>query len=407
MTICCTLSQMRPFCWEHRNPKRKRGNNLRPRLRFGLQSVPAACGVVLFLSTVVALAAPSALAKEDARPVSSQAAVGNKETFTVTDTVKFVPGKTDRERAELKKMMWVPGSFQVQSEASADDSCDRVLKFPSAMPSKISKTFDTVVVHCHWARKPGGTERLKGPQPAVLVFSPIAPDMLEVADGMADDLADGGVNAFAMALPGNGPRSAAGGGGGNAAALATIAANPAAFVEGVKHGSQAAADVRRTRDVIAQLPGVGPAIGIEGFCLGGLAALPAQSIDNPFSVMVIAFSGGDLHAFFASPTGQMYLLGFQMAGMNQAEIAAMMTDDEPTRLACRIDASRVHLFSFSHDGLWPKDCDRALVKALKITEKQHTVFEGTHAGMGSKLAAVNKKMVEMLKARTNRKRYEK
>ncbi len=302
--------------------------------------------------------------------------------FEAKDTVAPPAGKTPEAAAALKTVHWQPAVFQVTRAAAKEEAYfDAVVSFPSPLPSGQTKR-DTVVMHWHRALGKDG-KPLAGRAPAAIVLSPLSPDLLDTSDQMAARLAARGIHAFAFALPGAGPRHAD--------------AQPMELLEVAAHPEQAVADLRRARDAVAALPEVNGKIGLEAMCFGGLAAIPAQAIDNAFDGVVVGFVGGDINSFFGTFQGMAFRLAFMQSGWTEAQLNALALRTDPGRVASRVDAKKFHFYSFDNDCMWPKVCTDKLLKDLNLPAASRTEFNGTHALMFSKLGKLESRLRKMLR----------
>lgn len=341
---------------------------------------PRRTAAVLSAAVVLGAWACPAPAADAAPAAEGTVALEAKDTFAPP------AGETPEQKEALAAMQWKAGPFQVKRSAAdakaTAGGAEGVVSFPSPLPGGDAKR-DTVVLHWHRALGADG-QPLAAKAPAVVVLSPLAPDMLAQADQMAERLSKRGLHAFAMALPGCGPRDA----------------DPRQdeLVESAAHATQAAADLRRARDAVAALPEVNGKVGLQALCFGALAAVPAQGLDNAFDAVVIGFVGGDLKNFFKTLQGTFFRMPFTQAGWSDAEIDDLAATVEPGRLAGRVDAAKMHFFSFNNDGLWPNPNRDHLLAALKLPAERRTELPGAHWNMVSQLGKVEKQMQQMLGA---------
>jgi dienelactone hydrolase len=227
---------------------------------------------------------------------------------------------------------------------------------------------------------------VNGKAPAVLVLH-ILDGRMRIARGIARVLANKGMHAFVMHMPGYGRRRDGGGRRPDAAQFFSRA-------------HQAVADARRARDAIAATPGVDPvSISIQGTSLGAFIAALAAAIDDGFDRTFLMLAGGDLPDMFVNGRRDTAVLRAQMhaAGFKDAELARMLRTIDPEVLAHRLPAGRTWLYSARGDTVVPAANARALGKAANLDEQHHLWFSGDHYTCALHLPAILAHMVERLR----------
>ncbi|QDT56928.1 esterase [Caulifigura coniformis] len=290
---------------------------------------------------------------------------GGEETqrFMAIDTLAPKPAASDDVQACLDGLCWKPQSFEVNCEpaASEDANHQAVLRFPSPINSG-NAVNDRVAVLWYQAPK----DDAPGLKPAIVVVHESGSSM-PIGKLFARLFAGQGVHAFLVQLPNYGLRRT-----GNRKPTGDQ------FLLAMRQGI---ADVRRTRDAVAALPGIDPArISLQGTSLGGFVASTTAGLDSGFDQVFIMVAGGDLYSMLQSGEREAAELRRRLeeAGFTGEKLRDLMWQVEPTRLAGRMNPDRLWLYSAEHDRVVPIASALALKKAAGLADDHHIRLPGDH-----------------------------
>jgi len=302
-------------------------------------------------------------------PAAAPTAPADRQPGAVSsahDSLAPTPEENPDARACLDGLLWEPGGFTVRLEEAHDGRGDLTVRFPSPLPGGVMEN-DDVSLEWYLARDADG-EPLGAD-----VLAPACVVVHESGSGMpfgrlfARGLAARGVHACMIHLPFYGRRRPPGGRPG-----------PEAMIGAVR---QAVADVRRSRDAVAALPGIdADRIGLEGTSLGGFVAATAGALDGRFSSVFIVLAGGDIAGVIANGTRDARVLRERLAaaGMTEAEVRDTVAAVEPLRLAHRLDPARTWLYSAAHDDVVPPRHARLLAEAVGLETTHHVELHANH-----------------------------
>src|ERR1700722_2941334 len=273
------------------------------------------------------------------RPLSRQEALPAEDgqVISVTDTICPISSIEGDARKVLRHVVWPAEQFQAtchHPSAKREFSIvgDLAIRYPSPLP-RGNAVLDQVHLDWHIARMAPGHPPVG---PAMLILDILQGGPL-LAGYVAKTFAKNGIHAFVMHMPQNGLRK-----------TASESFNWNEFLPNLR---QAAADVRRARDVVATLPLVSGPIGLQGTSLGGFVATLAASIDNVFDPVLLALTGADIYGVLS--TGSMDAARVRRHlrdnGFDNQRLADWLLTVEPLRVAHRLNPKRTWLFSARHD----------------------------------------------------------
>jgi len=281
-------------------------------------------------------------------------------SLEVQDTINPSYDPSADVREMISSLAYPAETFDVAARTNTG-SGDTTLSFDSPRPSG-DAVVDRVHLDWHVARDRFG--RIVR-APAMLVLD-ILHGHNAVATFIARTFARQGIHGFVMHMPHN-------------AARRTHADGAFDWRNFVPSLTQAAADARRSRDVIASFPAVN-SVGIQGTSLGGFVATIAASIDQAFDPVLIALAGGDVNHVLSN--GMMDAARvrkhLRQAGYDDQKLRRELWDVEPLRLAHRLDPRRTWLLSARWDQVVPAASSRALAMKIGLTESHQPKFLGCH-----------------------------
>jgi len=294
----------------------------------------------------------------------SRAAAGDEtKRFMAVDTLAPKPAATEDVKGCLEGLCWKPQSFEVscEPETAKEANHQAVLRFPSPIDTG-NAINDRVAVLWYQAPK----DDAPGLKPALVVVHESGSSM-PIGKLFARLFAGQGVHAFLVQLPNYGLRR-------------TANRKPTGdqFLLAMRQGI---ADVRRARDAVAGLPGIDPArISLQGTSLGGFVASTAAGLDAAFDQVFIMVAGGDLYSMLQSGEREAAELRQRLeeAGFTGEKLRGLMWQVEPTRLAGRLNANRMWLYSAEHDRVVPIANALALKKAAGLADDHHIRLPGDH-----------------------------
>jgi dienelactone hydrolase len=282
------------------------------------------------------------------------AAVRAGTQFAGNDTLDCGPDSSPDAAACIAGLKWEKAQFKVAIETSKPGSGDWLVRFASPVPVG-DPINDLVAVEWHMARGKDG-EPMKAP--AIVIVHESGRGMV-AGKVFAKGLRAYGYHTFLVHLPGYGARTS------------TLTNNPRLMLPALR---QAIADVRRARDAVVALPFVdGTNIGLQGTSLGGFVTATVAGLDRGYDRVFILLAGGDIAEVIL--TGARDAAGLKRrlleSGISEAEIRAGAQVIEPLRLAHRVNAKRVWLFTGKKDEVVPPTCSKAFATAAKLPVGHH------------------------------------
>lgn len=260
----------------------------------------------------------------------------------------------------LRGLQWTPDSFEVHVETAPDPAIDRIVRFPSAVPSG-DDTNDRVVLEWSIPRNIEGQLA-----PAIVVVHESGSGMT-VGKTFAQGLRNLGFHTFMIQLPYYGLR--------RSPELKRDEVNQIAAMR------QAVADVRRARDAVAGLPGVDPnQIALQGTSLGSFVAATAASLDNAYQGVFLMLAGGDLYSIIQNGDKDAAKARERLArlGLEGETLRAAVRKVEPLRVAHRLDPDRVWLYTGMYDTVVPPENSHRLAHAIGLAEEHHIRMPANH-----------------------------
>ena len=282
------------------------------------------------------------------------------DTYFVSDTVCPGPFATEDAREVIGGLLWQKRTFEVHAAVEPGDA-DASLKFPSPLPQG-NASWDNVILDWYMARDRFG-EAVEAP--AVLVLDILQGGNL-VSGCIARSFAKSGVHAFVMHLAQNGRRR-----------------NPeedhdwSAFLPALRQG---VADARRSRDVVAAMPLVKGPIALQGTSLGGFVATITASIDDAFSPVLLALTGGDVFGVLTRGRADAARVRRQLGeiGFTDDKLRQWLWQIEPMRVAHRLNPQKTWLFSARFDQVVSAAHSKSLAAEIGLNWHHHRQFAGCH-----------------------------
>jgi dienelactone hydrolase len=320
------------------------------RLRNNLM-VPAVAVVFLQLSTVCA--AEEASTNRVPIPVGRQ--------FDAVDSIGD-PKDDSADAVEcLAGLCWKPGHFKVECVPTTTDGVTATIRFPSAIDSGNAYS-DRVAMDWYAVHDENGLKSA----PAVVVVHESGSGM-NVGRMVARGLRDRGMHAFMIHLPYYGLRRPAG-----------KKAEHQDFAVTMRQGI---ADVRRARDVVAVLPTVDPEqICLQGTSLGGFVSSTTAGIDTVWNKVFILLAGGELPSLVINGKREAGQLREELIkqGYEGDAMFELLNRFEPNRLAHRIPAERLWLYTAQYDTVVPPRHGHSFATAAGLSEEHHIMMPANH-----------------------------
>ncbi|MBL8818608.1 MAG: acetylxylan esterase [Planctomyces sp.] len=327
-----------------------------------LPAVSLSCfGICLAWQEPLVAVEPRFGALEEKVPDSQGLPVEHGQKWTGRDTLSCKADASSDAQECISGLEWKPTDFDVSAEPAADGKGDVLIRFPSPRPAG-HPVNDLVAMEWYAARD---FDRNIVKAPAVVVVHESGRGMT-VGRLIAKGLAENGLHAFMIQLPGYGARRVEG---------------SREIEQMLPALRQAVADVRRARDAVAALPHVDTdSISVQGTSLGGFVTATVAGLDEGYSRVFVLLAGGNLH--------EVVLRGAKdAAGVREKLAAAGITGDqiiqlarpiEPMRLAHRVRPECTWLYSGQFDDVVPPDCSFAWSKAAQLPETHHIELPADH-----------------------------
>ncbi len=305
-------------------------------------------------------------------------ATGVAEEFAASDS-PFPEASaltTDAQREQLAALAWEAKAFAVRVSPLADSPGVRTVTFPSAKPGR-SAFRDTVYVTWHPANPdadaPRALDTVATVKPAVVLVHSLHPQML-IARTFAPRLAQRGVHAFVVELPGFGRRRAPG--------------DRWPAVEAVVHGRQGVADIRRACDAVAALPGVDPdRITLHGTSMGTFPAAVAAGTGARHGALVLFLGGADPAGVLEHGDADAERLRrvLDRHGIDAGDRAQHLAPLEPLHLAPRLKAEETWLLAAQQDQVIPIAHAEQLAAAIGLDDERLIRLNSDHYWVASAL----------------------
>ena len=315
----------------------------------------ACLSVVVFTTATVA-------ATEETAAVSADAAIpAAGVSFHSSDTLQCDVDSIEDAQECLKGLRWTPSEFEVRCEAAEAERGDMLIRFNSPINTGSSEN-DNVSMEWYVAR-----DKIRRPISArAVVIVHESGRGMTVGRIFARGLNAQGLHTFLIHLPGYGNRRS----------------ETSGRVEFILSGmKQAIADVRRARDAVASLPLVqNDVVGVQGTSLGGFVTSTVAGLDRGYGRVFVLLAGGNLSDVVQSGNRDAAKVRAQLEaiGITGEKITELSRPIEPLRLAHRIDADHLWLYSGKFDDVVPPSSSFALAKAAQLPEGHHIEMLADH-----------------------------
>lgn len=309
--------------------------------------------------------------------VGYEAAFGAEQHLTGRDTLDTTPVAGDVGEM-LGGLRWKPAEFHITVSDGEHPNSPRILRFPSPVDTG-DPLNDQVALVWHRPADDDGT-----PRPAIVVVHESGSAM-PIGKLFATSLAARGVHTFLIHLPHYGLRRKGGERPSGEKFLLTM--------------RQSIADVRRARDAVAALPEVDARrIGLQGTSLGGFVSATVAGLDQAYDAVYIMLAGGDLVGLLQNGQKEAAELRrrLETAGFVGPRLAELLHAIEPTRLAPRMAADRVWLYSAEQDTVVPLANALALKTAAGLDDSHHLRLWGNHTSTIVFFPAIIQHVIEHL-----------
>ncbi len=281
---------------------------------------------------------------------------------TARDTFAFAPEHAEAEWTDaeqcVSQFVWDPSDFEVTWEAVTDRDYDRLVRFPSPIPSGNAVND---LVSMEWYMPVDQTQSVA----SVLVIHESGSGMT-VGRTIAAGLRSRGLHVFMIHLPYYGERRGPG-----------PRPDEASLLQGMRQGI---ADVRRARDAIAAIPDLPEHIAIQGTSLGGFVTTTAASLDTCFDSVFIFLAGADLYSMLQSGQQDTAKLRERLAeaGYTDERLRELLWHSEPSRTACRLNPTCTWQYTAAYDDVVPLANALTLFEAANLPDDHHIQFPGGH-----------------------------
>lgn len=282
-------------------------------------------------------------------------------TFHGTDSLACDTDSTADAQECLTGLRWKPSSFAVRCEAAQQDRGDLLIRFDSPISTE-NVVNDKVSMEWYVARN-----KMRQPMTArAVVIVHESGRGMTVGRIFAKGLNAQGLHTFLIHLPGYGNRR-------------TEAADKVEHIlTGMKQGI---ADVRRAKDVVVSLPLVhNDVVGVQGTSLGGFVTSSVAGLDDGYDRVFVLLAGGNLADVVMSGNKDAAKVRAKLeaAGVTGDQIREFSKPIEPLRLAHRIDADNMWLYSGKYDDVVPPASSFALASAAKLGDGHHVELLADH-----------------------------
>ena len=320
--------------------------------------LPITSTVVATVFVVVAFVVPT-FADDDV-PQPDDIPIG--KSFSAMDTMTSPDDPSADALDCLNGLCWKAEEFGVNCEAAIGQGTNALLRFPSPRPVGIEKN-DLVAVE--WYAVTDHRKKLVT-APAMIVVHESGSGMT-VGRMIARGVRDRGIHAFMVELPFYGLRR-------------PTDSKPEDRGFAVVMG-QGIADVRRARDAVRVLPGVQPdAINLQGTSLGGFVAATAGGLDAAYHNVFVLLAGGDLPKLVMTgerETAQLRRM-LEKQGFTGDSMFRLLNRFEPNRLAHRIPAKRLWVYSGTFDTVVPPVHADSFAAAAGLSDDHRIRMPATH-----------------------------
>ncbi len=282
--------------------------------------------------------------------------------FNASDSLNVLLDASADANDCLNGLKWKPQEFSVTVRAPQTKHGDRLVQFSSAVPSGDDQN-DIVSMEWSMVKDEGGTVQKA---PAVVVVHESGSSM-EVGRLFAGSLRHLGFHTFMIQMPYYGLRRSN--------------SRQRHEVDQVTAMRQAVADVRRARDAVAVLPEVDSrTITLQGTSLGGFVSTTAASLDGKYDGVFLMLAGGDLYDIVQNGKKDAAKARERLArqGLTGEKLKAVTMSVEPTRVAHRLNPSRVWLYSGMFDTVVPPKNADLLAATVGLEKSHHVKMPANH-----------------------------
>jgi dienelactone hydrolase len=307
---------------------------------------------VLFACTVTFTCAGSVL-RADEVPLWESPPLAARDTLSID-------GEMSADAREcLRGLAWEPGEFAVSFQKPVGSE-DVLLRFASPIETGDARN-DLVAMEWYRARQ----EDAAADAPAVVVIHESGRGMT-VGRLLAKAFAQQGIHAFLLQLPSYGERRHD---------VDAASSNILVLMR------QGIADVRRSYDAVAVLPGVDrERIALQGTSLGAIVSATAGSLDACYESVFLLMGGGDLYEMIK--TGERDTANvrrkLEEMGVTDERLRQMAWAIEPTRIAHRLKAERTWLYSGTKDTVVPPRHAQVLAESAGLDAQHHVQLNADH-----------------------------
>ncbi len=283
--------------------------------------------------------------------------------FAAQDTLSIGDEALADAKACLEELAWAPAKFDVRlASPQADHQGEWLVRFPSARPVG-DPVNDLAAMEWYQARDERG-DPLDAPA-AVIIHE--SGSNMTVGRLIAKSLRSKGVHTFMLQLPYYGVRRVSG-----------KKPSGAQLMEAMCQGI---VDARRAKDAVAALPFVDKQrISLQGTSLGGFVTATTAGLDQGYFQIFILLAGGDLHGVLSNgkKDAAKVMAAMTAGGVSDEAFQNMLYRIEPLRLAHRVDAKRVWLFSGRYDDVVPPKNSELFAQAAGLEGKHHEKMLANH-----------------------------
>jgi dienelactone hydrolase len=297
---------------------------------------------------------------EDAVPIAAKFPIG--QVFKAADTLAAPVDESVNAMECLSGLCWTGAAFSVRCESTTQIGANAVFRFPSAKP--VGDAINDLVAMEWYAVLDDAGRPVKAPAMVVVHESGSG---MTVGRMVARGLRDRGLHAFMMQLPFYGLR--------RSPEKNRDEQEFAALM------SQGIADTRRSLDAVAALPWIDPEnVSLQGTSLGGFVAATSSGLDAAYRNVFVLLAGGDLPKLVMTGERETASLRRQLEakGFIGPTLYELLNRFEPNRLAHRIPANRLWVYSANFDTTVPPTHAESFAKAAGISDDHHIRMPASH-----------------------------
>lgn len=293
-------------------------------------------------------------------PAASTLPIG--QVFHAMDTLAAPADESPNALECLQGLCWTGGRFDVRCESTTQMAANAVLRFPSPKPVGDAQN-DIVAMEWYAVLNDMGQP---ANAPAIVVVHESGSGMT-VGRMVARGLRDRGLHAFMVQLPFYGLRRPPGKRGEEQGFAAIM--------------TQGIADARRALDAVRSLPCVdSDNISLQGTSLGGFVAATSSGLDACYRNVFVLLAGGDLPKLVMTGERETRQLRRRLEekGYVGQSLFELLDRFEPNRLAHRIPAERLWIYSANFDTTVPPTHSDSFAKAAGVSNDHHIRMPASH-----------------------------